>query len=246
MKRLVLLIIAMCSLGFCFFPAWGGQRDSTELRRGMVFYNGRELEPPFVFTGHGTDTLYLNGIPYAPVRKKKEKPGPPYVPSELRLKQNALSKKAMARSKEGESMEDRLALLKETYLSSSLVDSVRDSGEYGIFVYWKDSPIFKFEGVTLSPDPPPTDSVKAAWLLESHIEDEKSFWETYNRGGVILFGMGYGHIYVPRSRKDLIIGLITKLAQGDTLTAEERKGTFLNNSSVYEALSEQLQPKRGE
>lgn len=36
---------------------------------GRVFAYGQEILPPFEFTGVGTDTLFLNGVPYSPVRR---------------------------------------------------------------------------------------------------------------------------------------------------------------------------------
>ncbi len=51
-----------------------GDRSVVELSKNpsIVFGYGVQLQPPFVFTGIGSDTLLMNGLPYVPMRSHKE------------------------------------------------------------------------------------------------------------------------------------------------------------------------------
>jgi len=207
--------------------------------RGFVYYNGRELEPPFIFTGQDSDTLYLNDIPYAPVRKSINNIGEPYVPTELRQKQNDLSKLAWARSKHGKTSSERLELLAETFLSSVLVDSVKYTGCNSINVYWKDSPIFKYEGFEISTEELPSDSKMVDLRKERFKDHEGYFWRVYNKGGIVAFGE-YGYIFSPAIQTAKNRELINRLASGDSLTAEEVKDSILHNNNFYKLVIERL------
>ena len=235
MKRhkIVLILVISIIIG-CTYAAFGGMRQSGS-KQGIVFYNWTELKPPFEFTWRG-DTLCLNGIPFSPYRKiKKIEKRLKYVPSGQRIEQNHLAKIVLKESKRGKSMKERLDIMSKLFLKSSLVDSIKISGNT-VFVYWKDSPIFKFEGFTLSNEPLLSKSALDSLKLVHSESKKKDFWYAYNNGGIFVFGDIAGYIVAPSSEVEKTREAYEKLKRGNTLTAEERKGTVFSNNSLYKLI----------
>ena len=56
-----------------FLPTQGAfSQMANRSEEAVVIAYGHRLERPFLFTGEGGDTLYLNGFPYCPLRKAPE------------------------------------------------------------------------------------------------------------------------------------------------------------------------------
>lgn len=240
----------LLSVLFCVSAAHAGtgSQDTTAAKKcGYVYYSGRELKPPFKFTGHGTDTLYLNDIPYAPVRRRKKTFGPPVVVTKLTRQQHALGVLAHERSKAGKMYEERLAMYAEIYRQSSLVDSVKIGSDFSVKVYWKDMREYpnNFEICELPREEPPSDSMLAELRLKRLKSHEESFWRTYNKGGIVTFGE-YGHIFSPAGQTARNRELINRLARGDSLTAEDVWGSILHYKTFYRLMIEHLRAAKGE
>ncbi|TFG88913.1 MAG: hypothetical protein E4H16_04355 [Candidatus Atribacteria bacterium] len=201
---------------------------------GQVYYNGELLkhlegDQPYVFTCEGGDTLYLNGIPYSPVRKPVA-PGPPKKVSEKYVMQHKLNVLADKHSKQGKTDEERYNLMAEIYLASPLIDSVRVERSL-MWIFWKDDP--DGEAVSLSHfEAEPFDR------LAHHKTLQEGFWRIFNRGGFIAFSEKGYFITAPKHMLDRSQMVIEKIKKGENLVEEDFKGTILwakDFRSEYEA-----------
>ncbi|MBN2184663.1 MAG: hypothetical protein JW746_05000 [Candidatus Krumholzibacteriota bacterium] len=190
---------------------------------GQVYYNGELLKPlegdqPYVFTCEGCDTLYLNGIPYSPVRKPVA-PGPPKKVSETCTKQHELTVLASKHSKQGKTDEERYNLMAEIFLASPLIDSVRaENSSFRIF--WKDNPDGEYVLLSRS-QPEPFDR------MAHHKTLQEGFWSTINKGGLVIFsGKGY-RITTQQSTRLKTQKVLERLKRGESLAEEDYIGTML-------------------
>ena len=127
--NILLLVLIAC--------AFGGSRDmQTSTFHGAAIVDGQIVEPPLEFSGVGSDTLRLNGIPVEPVRGA---PGPrlPQL-TETEVRRWELHFAAGSAPPTMEYWSSRVAYAESVYAVSGMVKDVQEwSG--GLLVYWKGS-----------------------------------------------------------------------------------------------------------
>jgi hypothetical protein len=206
---------------------------------------GELMEKPYVFTNVGGDTLYLNGVPYYPIRGPRSVAerypeivkGHPELFEGIEEKakrehafDDSVGKLVDAMHDSGASYEDCLDSLAAMYDRSPFVirGTVRKLGN-GIDMVEVDgnerSIILSFE-----PSPP------LRTPEEIHKDLMEEFWSTVRRGTMIARGYGGYFLTSPRPDMEKMKRLINRLAAGDTLSAEDMTGTPL----VFKAFREDV------
>ncbi|HMA76942.1 MAG TPA: hypothetical protein VKO43_06520 [Candidatus Krumholzibacteriaceae bacterium] len=263
MRKLLIFKVFLVQIVISAFFNESPAGDTTgEKKKGLVIYRDRVLEPPFKFTGHGPDTLRLNGIPYFPARRidPKFEPQPPkrihmdeWNPEEIKLpsmkeygKMHRLSVRADKSTDSVDTLEDKLDVYAETMSRSSMVDSAIIKNNE-ILVYWKyDRPIPEYHSLACQGPHKLTEEQRHARRLEMDRNQEKRFWKTYNDGGTIVFGAGPGITYAPESSTPRNLRAINKILSGDTLTEREKRSTVFNQKTLYKLYIERYKREKGE
>ncbi len=162
---------------------------------------------------------------------------------------HALRVYAHKRADSAETFEEEVATYARIMAESPLVDSTKIVGDNWVAVYWK----------YMSPEPdystflrekhPPLTEEKHKEMKTDHQEDHvEDFWETYNSGGVIVFGFG-GYLYSrDSSKKEMTLKAIEKLSRGDTLTSLEKEESVFKEPFGKELLfwfEERFKRERG-
>lgn len=242
MKRLLVFLCLL--LGSSYFSP-GARVDSKEgadygdnpLYGAAIMY-GELVTEPFEFTNLGGDTLYLNGVPYWPIRGPIQPVNSPLLPPELRaeIRKKASTKHELidsafrtvkAMHEEGVSYQECLDEFASLIEESEFVKpgSVRKS-EQGITLVWTDG---EREGIDLQ-----FNEIKPFDRLGYHKELIDEFWRTVNAGGLVARGYATGSIYCitsPKSHLDLTLQLLDRLANGEHLNQEDVLYSPLSNKA---------------
>lgn len=197
---------------------------------GPVYMYGELLEKPYVFTNVGGDTLYLNGVPYWPMRQppslwdlmpesEKER-----LLAKSRLKQafaDSVGKMVRAMHESGATYEECLDAFAAMYDSSPFVvhGSVEKMGN-GIYLRWADGNDGTI-GLSFEPGAPPRT------VEEIHKDLMEEFWRDVRAGTMIARGYGGYSITAPKPDMKKMNLLIERLAAGDTLSTQDMMGTPL-------------------
>ena len=200
---------------------------------GPVYMYGRLLKKPYGFSNAGGDTLYLNGVPYWPIRG----PLPPaerYPELAKRFAEKAkaefaqrdsLSRAVRALHDAGAGYQECLDSLAAMYGRSPLAmrGSVRKLSN-GIVLKWADGTAGDI-GLGFEHAPPYN-------RVAHHQQMMRDFWRTVKAGGMIARGYVDGLSYfltTPKSQLEKTNRLLARLAAGDTLTREDVINTPLTN-----------------
>jgi hypothetical protein len=202
---------------------------------GPVYMYGELMEKPYVFTGVGGDTLYLNGLPYYPIRQPAWRPPADMSEEELQAIRDrakmrfalvdSVSKIVHAMHDSGATYEECLDAYVELYSASPLVRSASKGGN-SITITWANG-IEEVGILNFEPIPPlPTKE-------EIHKGEMEDFWREVRAGKMIAVGyvgeLSY-RLTIPRSDVERVQRVIAKLAAGDTLAAEDVSGPFVNKA----------------
>lgn len=197
---------------------------------GPVYMYGELLEKPYVFTNVGGDTLYLNGVPYWPIREPHISPKPMTEEQLRRLKElregseshafsDSIWKRVKAMHDSGATYEQCLDAYAEMYEASPLVESVRKEGN-GIRII-RTNGTEAYNIIDFEPGAPPRT------VEEIHKDLMEEFWRDVRAGTMIARGYGGYFITAPKPDMEKMNLLINRLAAGDTLSAEDVMGTPL-------------------
>ena len=232
----------------------GGSGGSGEETLGPVYLYGRLLKKPYVFSNAGGDTLYLNGVPYWPIR------GP--IPASQRYPELAkrFREKAQTESAKAELAYDRQAweTVKSMHDSGAPYEECLDS----LAAIYERSPFVVpgsvrrlSNGILLRR----TDGNEATIGLgfehappynrrAHHEQLMRDFWRVVRAGGMIARGYVDGLSYfltTPKSQLAKTNRLLARLAAGDTLTREDVIDTPLMNKGFRIQMSRrQAGPER--
>jgi len=183
---------------------------------GRVYVDGVELAPPFTFTGVGTDTLYLNGRPYAVFGPLDAGAASIEVPA-AHLERFAFADSAWTLIKRAEPS-DRLALLASIYRDSPLVLEVQEY-ESWLRVRWASDPD-EWEETNV-----PTEDIEPLDVMTCQQTLMNQFYATVERCGLFAFGTqprNHYHFTMPR----------TAMPQFDRILAGIKAGESLNPAAV--------------
>jgi hypothetical protein len=198
---------------------------------GPVYMYGELLEKPYVFTNVGGDTLYLNGVPYWPIRKPVRPPTPMSEEQSRRLKElregtethafaDSVWKRVKAMHDSGAAYEECLEAYAQMYRASPLVRSVSKGGN-SITITWANG-IEEVGILDFEPSPPlPTKE-------EIHKGQMEDFWRNVRSGRMVARGFSQGQTYsftAPGPDLERMDRLIERLTAGDTLSEESMIGT---------------------
>jgi hypothetical protein len=114
----------------------GGTSAQNGNSEGHIIICGRDVDPPWIFSGQGTDTLRLNGIPYRPKRCS-----PKRLYSNIKVSQQVIARSAVRNDARNlcrhvEKYEDKLECYASVFRSSDIVDSVTIQSN-SLTIYWK-------------------------------------------------------------------------------------------------------------
>jgi len=227
------LVLALLSLT-CAVAAHAEVGDAEQAQVdtvGVVFAYGEQVYPPFVFTGVGTDTLFLNGYPLSP-RRSSRRGSPEISVSETCKAQHELCVKAGQRAREGSTHAERVEIYAEVLRASSLVDSVRVTSHDIIYMSWAGET--DEEEIIL---PREDTHFELADFHETRISE---FWRAMRAGRLVAFGERY-YVSAPRQSVPQTLQLLERIDEGGPPTKEEVAGTALQQPRFLVDLCE----KRG-
>jgi hypothetical protein len=192
---------------------------------------GELMEKPYVFTNVGGDTLYLNGVPYWPIRQPPSLWAlMPESEKQRRLAKSrpkqafadSVGKMVRAMHDSGASYEECLDTFAAMYDSSRFVvaGSVEKMGN-GIYLRWADGNDGTI-GLSFEPSPP------LPAKEEIHKGEMEDFWRNVRSGRMVARGFSQGQTYsftAPEPDLERMNRLIERLAAGDTLSEGSMIGT---------------------
>jgi hypothetical protein len=186
----------------------------------VVMAYGKVLKEPMAFSGVGGDTLFLNGLPYSPLRRIENAeaaiPTPPQHPPDYDLHASALDdlneQVRAIRERLGAEHPDLGAAIADLYRNHPSVDSVLSYGQSSILVK------FTFADLPheLLWNPPEDLPSERPTRKEIHDEKMETFWKRHGAGGFIAFGSVYEH-YVSSRRAKQMLDLIDAAKGGTRL-----------------------------
>jgi hypothetical protein len=104
---------------------------------------------------------------------------------------------------------------------SPKVDSTRILEDKRVVVYWKGVTEPEYNTFTRGKKVPLTEKQRFERRVKRHTCYANDFWNTYNKGGTVVFGDIGGYLYSSWTEETL--KAIEKLSRGDTLTGLERE-----------------------
>ncbi len=167
-------------------------------------------------------------------KKNRKKPS-----METIKKEHELDVLAYEKAKKAKTYEDKVNIFAKIMEESPIVDSTRILEDKRVMVYWKGMSEPEYSTLPRKEKPPLTEKQRQDRRIKYNKRHMKDFWDTYNKGGTVVFGDIGGYLYSPWTEETL--KAIEKLSRGDTLTSLEReRSIFIGGERILYLFKERF------